>query len=226
MIFLDRIRLRALIVFIFAHDMQIQVAHALCIQGCRLISYTANIRLVTIATCYNCPRSPLRINNVPKQCVRFLYTYNLNSEDNWVGPDSRQVPGFHVIRRSNQSWAGLSSDLVIETTLMRSLKTTGGMTHGSGMSERHIALWTMSRPITSQYNEAMQEFTNLSHTTTEQRKESTEAKKKRDAVDLEEINSKRGAWSPFSPDPSLRNVVTGVVAEEAVNVHEYESVGC
>ena len=59
MIFLDRSRLCALIVFIFAQDLQIQVAHALCKQGCRLISYTANIRLVTIATCYNCRRSPL-----------------------------------------------------------------------------------------------------------------------------------------------------------------------
>ena len=39
--------------------MQIQVAHALLKQGCRLIIYTANIRLVTIAACYNCPRSPL-----------------------------------------------------------------------------------------------------------------------------------------------------------------------
>ena len=38
--------------------MQIQVAHALRKQGCRLINYTANIRLVTIAACYNCPRSP------------------------------------------------------------------------------------------------------------------------------------------------------------------------
>ena len=54
-----RNRLRALIVLICAHDMQIQVAHALCKQGCRLISHTANIRLVTIATCYNCPRYPL-----------------------------------------------------------------------------------------------------------------------------------------------------------------------
>ena len=89
-----------------------------------------------------------------------------------------------------------------------------------------IALGTMSRPITSEYNVAMQEFTNLSCTTTEQHKESTEASKKRDAVDLEEINSKLEAWPPFSPDPSLRNVVTGVVAEEAMNVHEYESVGC
>ena len=54
-----RKRLRALIVLFFEHGMQIQVAHALCKQGCRLISYTANIRLVTIAACYNCPRSPL-----------------------------------------------------------------------------------------------------------------------------------------------------------------------
>ena len=54
-----RNRLRALIVLIFAHDMQIQVAHALCKQGCRLISYTANIRLVTIAACYNCPLADL-----------------------------------------------------------------------------------------------------------------------------------------------------------------------
>ena len=85
----------------------------------------------------------------------------------------------------------------------------------------------MSRPITSEYNVAMQEFTtNISYTTTEQHNESTEARKKRDAVDLEEINSKLETWSPFSPDPSLRNVVTGVVAEEAVSVHGYESIGC
>ena len=34
----------------------------------------------------------VRINNVPKQCVQLLYTYNLNIEENKVGPDSRQVP--------------------------------------------------------------------------------------------------------------------------------------
>ena len=134
--------------------------------------------------------------------------------------------GFHVIRRSNQLWAGLSSDLVIETTLMRSLKTTGGMTHGGGMSEEQRAIWTMSRPITSEYNIAMQEFTNLSYSTSEQHKDLTEARMKRDATDLEEISAKLVAWSPFSPDSSLRNVVTGVVADEGVNVHEYKSVGC
>ena len=45
------------------------------------------------------------------------------------------LDGFHVIRRSDQCWEGLSSDLVIEQTLMRSLKSTGGLSRGSGMTE-------------------------------------------------------------------------------------------
>ena len=64
--------------------------------------------------------------------------------------------GYHVIRRSNNVWAGLGSDLVIEQTLMRSLKSTGGLTHGSGMTEEQRAIWTMSVPITTEYNNAMQ----------------------------------------------------------------------
>ncbi len=43
--------------------------------------------------------------------------------------------GFRVIRRSNRLWAGLSSDLIIEQVLMRSLKTSGGLTRGRGMTE-------------------------------------------------------------------------------------------
>ena len=36
--------------------------------------------------------------------------------------------GLHVVRRSDQFWAGLSPDLVIEQVLMRSMKTSGGLT--------------------------------------------------------------------------------------------------
>ena len=43
--------------------------------------------------------------------------------------------GLHVVRRSDRLWAGLSSDLVIEQVLMRSMKTSGGLTRGRGMTE-------------------------------------------------------------------------------------------
>lgn len=57
--------------------------------------------------------------------------------------------GFHVIRRSSQYWAGLGSDLVIEQTLMRSLKSKGGLTRGSGMSEHQRTVWAMSSTVSS-----------------------------------------------------------------------------
>ena len=156
----------------------------------------------------------------------YLYVQEMNELET-THPDvfRKFASGFHVIRRTHQFWAGLSSDLVIEQTLMRSLKGSGGLTHGSGMDEEQRLLWTMSMPVTSEYNNAMQEFTNLLYKTSEQHKESTEARMKRDTADLSKIISKLSACTPFSADPSLRNIVNGIVAASDVNVHEYESVG-
>ena len=51
--------------------------------------------------------------------------------------------GYHSIWRSEREWAGLSPDYVIESILMRSLKTSGGLTRGRGMSEQQRAIWTL-----------------------------------------------------------------------------------
>lgn len=82
------------------------------------------------------------------------------------------------------------------------------------MTEEMRALWTMSTPITSEYNNAMQEFNDLTYTTSEQHQESSEARMKRDHYDLEKVKEKLSICTPFSPDSSLRNIVTGVVAKE------------
>ena len=96
--------------------------------------------------------------------------YYLQQMNNLEGehPDVYQkfLDGFHVVHRSNQCWAGLSTDIVIEPTLMRSVKSTGSLTRGSGMTEDMRNLWTLSAPVTSEYNIAMQDFTNVKYTTT------------------------------------------------------------
>ena len=130
-----------------------------------------------------------------------------NLEENHPDVHRNFLDGFHAIRRSNQCWAGLSSDLVIEQTLMRSLKSTGGLTRGSGLTEDMRNLRTLSAPATSEYNIAMQNFTNLTYTTREQHKDSTEARIKRDTSDLEKIRTNLEACSPFTSDPTLRNIV-------------------
>ena len=50
-------------------------------------------------------------------------------------PDVHQhfKDGFHVGRRSNQSWAGLSTDLMIEQVLRRTHKTSDGLMRGRRM---------------------------------------------------------------------------------------------
>ena len=66
--------------------------------------------------------------------------------------------GVHVVRRSDRYWAGLSPDLVIEQVLMRSAKTTGGMTRGKGLTERQCTQWLLSMPSCVEMNNAMQLF--------------------------------------------------------------------
>ena len=55
--------------------------------------------------------------------------------------------GLFVVRRSERLWAGIPSDQVIEQCLMRNLKTSGGLTYGSGMSEEQK---TLSMPFCAQ----------------------------------------------------------------------------
>ena len=50
------------------------------------------------------------------------------------------------MRRSERYWAELSTDLVIEQALMRSIKSAGGLTRGKGMDEQQRHVWLLSIP--------------------------------------------------------------------------------
>ena len=156
----------------------------------------------------------------------YLYLQNMqNLEAKDPAVFQKFQDGFHVIRRSDKFWAGLGCDLVIEQTLMRSLKSTGGLTRGTGMSEEQRALWVLSSPVCSEYNHAMEDFNKRSFSTSAQHKEMSAARMKRDQDDISKIKEKLKSHSPFSDDSTLRNIITGVVAQDDVNVDEYQTVG-
>ena len=75
------------------------------------------------------------------------------------------------MRRSERYWAGLSTDLIIEQVLMRSVKTSGGLTRGKGMTEIQRLVWLMSMPLCVEVNDAMQELTGIKYETSEQHKD-------------------------------------------------------
>ena len=91
--------------------------------------------------------------------------------------------GFHVILRSDRYRAGISSDMLTEQTLMRSLKTSDGLTQGRGMDEIQHLIWIMSKPACSEVNDMIQNLTSVSYITSDQHKETGCSRKERDLKD-------------------------------------------
>jgi hypothetical protein len=133
--------------------------------------------------------------------------------------------GLHVVRRSDRRWAGLSTDLIIEQVLMRNMKTSGGLTRGRGMTEQQRTLWLLSTPACAEVNKAMQKLTGVNYNTGEQNKDMTKARQARDWKDTLTVLQHLKERNPFSSDPSLRNIATGVHAHSTVNVDTAMSVG-
>ena len=143
-------------------------------------------------------------------------------------PDIHQKfeSGHHLVRRSNRHWAGLSTDLVIEQVLIRSMKTTGGLTRGQGMSEKQRLVWLLSLPTCTEVNCAMQDFTGVQYITSDQHKEMGKSRQIRDTNDTDKFRDYLGERNPFhNEDSSLRNIVTGIAATKEVNVCDVKQIG-
>ena len=137
----------------------------------------------------------------------------------------RYKKGGFVIRRSGRYWAGLLCDLVIEQVLMRSLKSTGGLTRGSGMTAVQRAIWILSKPICSKYGLIMAENTGVLYTSNEQHQSATKSRVTRDKLDTDKVYERLSDVSPFTEDPSLRNIVNAVIANKASNVDDFYTIG-
>ncbi|GBM64302.1 hypothetical protein AVEN_189108-1 [Araneus ventricosus] len=66
--------------------------------------------------------------------------------------------GYFTINRSGSSCAGVWSDMVIEQTLMRSMKSSGGLTRGRGVSDSVLAKWVGGSPAAIAICSSIEEF--------------------------------------------------------------------
>ncbi|MCG8047094.1 MAG: hypothetical protein N0E48_15920, partial [Candidatus Thiodiazotropha endolucinida] len=133
--------------------------------------------------------------------------------------------GLHIIRRSDRFWAGLPPDLVIEQVLMRSVKTTGGMTRGKGMAESQRVQWLLSMPSCAAMNVAMQAFCGTDFHTSTQHKEIGKSRMERDYKDTETFLSFLVERNPFRENVLLRNIETGVTSDSSVNAYRAKDIG-
>ena len=65
------------------------------------------------------------------------------------------------------------------------------------MSETQRLVWLLSMPITAEVNNAMQQLTEVDYTTSEQHKDMSDSRIKRDMKDTKTILEFMGARDPF-----------------------------
>ena len=136
------------------------------------------------------------------------------------------MEGYHVIRRDKTHvWAGVSPDQVIEQTLMRSLKSTGGLTRGTGFNDSQRNVYIFSRPACAEVSTAMQYFTGAKFVSSDQHKDIGVSRIERDKKDISKIYDFFQEHNPFSNESKLKNIVTGIVANVAVNIDKAAGIG-
>ena len=130
-------------------------------------------------------------------------------------------------RRSDRVWAALSTDLVIEQTMMKDGKTPGGLTRGRGMTESVRSTWIGSVAECTSIHTAMSHVTKVD-VRMEQHVEVGRARMNRDMVDLNKIKGYLLRYSPFRylDTDRLISLSSGLAGQgDAINCDEADSVG-
>ena len=110
---------------------------------------------------------------------------------------------------------------------MRLLKTSGGMTHGRGITDSSLMKWVHASPHTIPICDALEKFTGTHATTSDQHKDLRVSNAARDSQDCEVFQNLLRDHSPFahSDRDSLVSVATGTVADETVNCDNAYTIG-
>ena len=135
--------------------------------------------------------------------------------------------GYFTIHRTNKFWSGNFSDQTIEQFLMRMLKTSGGMTHGRGISDSTLTKWVHALPHCVPLCDALEKFTGVHTVTSEQHKDlrtSTQAKYKKDYDAFVQWLQAHPPFAGYQPD-RLVSISTGVVADASVNCDNAVQIG-
>ena len=93
------------------------------------------------------------------------------------------------------------------------------------MSERQRAIWLLSMPVTTEVNRAMQDFTGIKYQTSDQSKNTAQARITRDHSDGLKILQYLQERDLFTGEENLINLATSEVADESVNVHQAFEIG-
>ena len=130
--------------------------------------------------------------------------------------------GDFAIRRTENFFSGISADLTIEQTLMRSLKSRSGLTRGGGLSEVRRNVWLQAAPTVATIKNDLRSCTGVRRESSEQHKDVGLTKKERDVRNAYEFVTFLVDRNPFHmEEEGVVNLGTGEVTIKVLHMLEY-----
>lgn len=134
--------------------------------------------------------------------------------------------GYFSIRRSARNWSGIWTDMVIEQSLMRPMKSIGGLTHGRGITQNTLLRWTSSIPLCTEITRAIERFCGKSLKTSEQHTEENPARRNRDSNDQKVFCNWLMEHNPFFHESGeLVSLSSGLVGDASVTCDKAKDLG-
>lgn len=133
--------------------------------------------------------------------------------------------GYFSINRSGSPWAAVWSDLVIEQTLMRSLKSSGGLTRGRGISDSVLSKWICGSSAASAICSSVEDFSGVVFSSGEQHVDFRASRKNRDEQDRRKISEWFNNHFPFPTSASLMSLSTGIIGNSKINCYQSLQIG-
>ncbi|GBO13778.1 hypothetical protein AVEN_34892-1 [Araneus ventricosus] len=115
--------------------------------------------------------------------------------------------------------------MVIEQTLMRSMKSSGGLTGGRGVSDSVLAIWVGGSPTAVTICSSIEEFAGKVFSSGEQHIDFRVSRRKSDEQDTFKIYEWFVNHPPFPELPSLMSLSTGVIGNSKTNSYQALEIG-
>lgn len=133
--------------------------------------------------------------------------------------------GYFTIRRSDKFWSGIWSDMTIEQTLMRSMKSTGGLTRGRGLTDSVLTKWILGMPVMQKVSESIEDFVGIKSSSSEQHVDARPTRQNRDNADVQQLLGWFQSHDPFPVVNRIVSLSTGVVGGDEINCHKARAIG-
>lgn len=153
-----------------------------------------------------------------------LYLQDMINLESRMEPDEfRKMcsEGYFTIRRSSKFWCGTWSDMVIEQTLMRLMKSSGGLTRGRGITPSVLIKWTKNMAPASEICQSLEVFSGMKDNNEYILKSAI----KRDKKDIEKLTYWLKNHFPFDENPDLMSLSTGVIGDTTINCYNAREIG-